>query len=211
MKKLVLLTMMFGLLVIVTDSVSAQDRTCKSANPADNEVFLYSDANFGGTCVRLEKVGSNFPDTGRAGIGNDTISSLKVGNGVRALVCADNDFKGKCQSHLQNWSNLSNTVVGDNGISSIKVLQKRQAVQMTFYNRTNKPVLIYELVGGVNSFLGTIDPNAGGLVGSDVMTSIIGMADGKEISGRFQIMNASPKEINIISSDKGVIQMTLKQ
>ncbi|MCY7348444.1 MAG: hypothetical protein LH614_19800 [Pyrinomonadaceae bacterium] len=210
MKKLVFV-MLFGLMLMVTGSASAQDRSCKSADPSDNEVFIYLDINFGGTCVRLEKVGSNFPKADTLGLPNDSISSIKVGNGVRALVCIDYDYKGDCQSHLQNWSDLSNTVVGNDQISSIKVLQKRKAVQMTFFNRTDKAIRIYELVGGVNSYLGTVDPNAGALIGSDVMTSIVGMIDGKEVGGRFQIKDESAKEINIGSNNKGAIQMTLKQ
>ena len=112
---------------------------------------------------------------------------------------------------MQNWSDLSNTVVGNDQVSSIKVLQKRKAVQMKFYNRTDKAIRIYELVGGVNSYLGTVDPNAGALIGSDVMTSIMGAIDGKEIGGRFQMKDEPAKEINIGSNDKGAIQMTLKQ
>jgi len=159
----------------------------------------------------LEKVGSNFTSTDTLGIPNDSISSIKGGNGVRALVCKDIDYKGDCQSPLQNWSDLSNTVVGNDQISSIKVLQKRKAVQMNFVNRTDKAIRIYELVGGVNSYLGTVDPNAGVLIGSHVMTSIMGAIDDKEIGGRFQIKDESAKEINIGSNDKGAIQMTLKQ
>jgi len=197
-------------MVNATDSVSAQDRSCKSAVPADNEVFLYSDANFGGTCTRLEKVGSNFSSTDTLGIPNDSISSIKVGNGVRALVCRDIDYKGDRQSHLQNWSDLSNTVVGNDQISSIKVLQKRKAVQMKFINRTDKAIRIYESVGGVNSYLGTVDPNVGAVIGSDVMTSITGMIDDKQIGGGFQIKDENAKEITIASNDKGAVQMTLK-
>lgn len=205
------LVMLCGLTIIGTGSASAQG-ACKTTDPADEEVFLYTEINFGGTCVSMPKVGYQSPDMKNLPtVPNDSISSIKVGNKARAMVCRDFNFKGDCQSHLQNWSDMSKTVVGNDQISSIKVLQKRQAVQMTFYNRTDKPIKIFESVGGVNSYLGTVDPNAGALIGSDVMTSIVGMLDGKNIGGGFQIKDAPAKEINIASNDKGAIQMTLKQ
>ena len=43
------------------------------------------------------------------------------------------------------------------------------------------------------------------------MTSIVGMTDGKQIGGRFQIKDESAKEINIASNNKGAIQMNPKQ
>jgi hypothetical protein len=202
--------MLLGLMTIAFNSASAQDWSCKSADPAETEVFLYTAPNFKGTCVKLPKVGYNIPKIEQLGIANDSIASVKVGNKVRALVCRDYDYKGDCQSHLQNWNDMSNTVVGAGQISSIKALDKRQAFQLRFNNTTDKAIKIYELVGGVNSYLGTVEPKKGAIIGSDVNTSVTGMADGKAIGGGFQIKDgANPKVINIAVADKGAIQMTL--
>ena len=210
MKKLMFLVMLFGLMIIGTDSASAQG-ACKTAEPAAEEVFLYTDINFGGTCVSLKKFGRQSPNMANLPtIPNDSISSVKVGKNARALVCRDFDFKGDCTSLFGNDSNISHTVVGNDQISSIKVLQKRQMVQMTFTNQTGKTVKIYEQVGGVNSFLGTLDPNAGGIIYSDVMTTIVGMVDDRGIGGGFQLKNASAKQINIDYAANGPVQMTLR-
>lgn len=198
-----------ALVLMMTGSAAAQDRTCKSANPADNEVFLYVDINFGGHCVSLQKFGTNIPDTSKLGVPNDSISSIKVGNGVRALVCKDFDFKGDCQSHLQNWKDLTNTVVGNDQISSVKVLQKRDSAQLHFVNRLNTPVKIYEKVGGVDSYLGTVDPRAGAVIGSDVMTSVIAKVDEKAINGGFQIKNPGKTNATIAQNAKGVGELKL--
>ena len=202
--------MLLGLMTIAFGSASAQDWSCKSADPVESEVFLYTAPNFKGTCVKLPKTGYNIPKIEQLGIPNDSVASIKVGPKARALVCRDYDFKGDCQSHLQNWNDMSNTVVGAGQISSVKALDKRQAFQLRFNNGTDKAIKIYELVGGVNSYLGTVEPKKGAIIGSDLNTSVIGMADGKTNGGGFQIKDGvNPKVITIAATDKGMIQMTL--
>ncbi len=95
-----------------------------SGNPADTEIFVYSDANFAGKCVKINKIGYQIPNMDNFDIPNDSISSIKVGNKVRALVCEHNDYEGVCQSLLKDESNLENADIGNDNISSIKILGK---------------------------------------------------------------------------------------
>ncbi len=183
-----------------------------SENPSDTEIFVYSDANFAGNCVKISKIGYQSPNMDKFGIPNDSISSIKVGSNVRAVVCEHNDYKGKCQSLLENASSLVNSYIGNDSVSSIKALDKNQEfVAVNFFNQTDKTVLIYELVGGVNSVLGTLEPNGAGKIWTTVMTTVAagikGSTDGK-ISNGIQINNASPEEISITLNDKGLLQMS---
>ncbi len=193
-----------------TTNETTSDGSC-SGNPAETEIFVYSDANFTGTCVKINKIGYQSPNMDKFGIPNDSISSIKVGSKVRAVVCEHNDYEGKCQSLLGNEGNLEDTFIGNNNISSIKALDKNQdIVQVNFYNQTDETVLIYELVGGVHSFLGMLEPDGAGKISTTVMTTVVAgieeSTDGK-ISNGIQIKDASSK-INITLNDDNLIQMT---
>ena len=102
---------------------TTSDRTC-SGEPADNEMFVYADVNFEGDCVKLSKIGYQLPNMDGFEIPNDSISSIKVGSKVRALVCEHNDYEGVCESLLQDESNLGDLDIGNDSISSIKILGK---------------------------------------------------------------------------------------
>jgi len=95
-----------------------------SANPADTEIFVYADADFEGTCVKISKIGSQYPNMDKFGIPNDSISSIKVGSKVRVEVCEHNDYEGICQSLSENENNLEYLEIGNDSISSIKVFGK---------------------------------------------------------------------------------------
>lgn len=193
------------------------DATVKSGScglePSDTQVFLYEHIDFGGKCVAIPRAGFNFSDMNnpilsKAGVGNDQISSIKVGKRVRAMVCQDNNYQN-CESFLVNVKDLGASAVGNDTISSLKVLDKREIVEMTFYNRTDQPIVIYELVGGTNSFLGRLEPNAGGKIYSDLRTTIVAGINNNEIQGsRYQLMDASAKVFNFSYNGNRVIQMT---
>lgn len=186
-----------------------------SGNPADTEIFVYSDPNFSGNCVKISKIGYQTPNMDNFGIPNDSISSIKVGSKVRAVVCEHNDYEGKCQSLLVNEGNFGDTYIGNDSVSSIKALDKNQdLVQINFSNETDETILIYELVGGVRSFLGMLEPNGTREISTTVTTTVAASidrsTDGK-ISNGIQIKDASSKEINISLNGNGLIQMTQTQ
>ncbi len=85
MKQLVFLTMLFGLMIVLNGSVSAQ-QNC--GEPGDNEVIIYehifSQAG-GGICKKLS-VGE-YKDAAAMGLADDIMSSIKVGKNVYAEVC----------------------------------------------------------------------------------------------------------------------------
>ena len=107
--------------VAATEKTS--DGTC-SENPAETEIFVYADANFAGKCVKLGKIGYQLPNMDKFGIPNDSISSIKVGSKVRAVVCEHNNYEGVCQTLLEDESNLEDADIGNDNISSIKILGK---------------------------------------------------------------------------------------
>lgn len=183
-----------------------------SGTPAETEIFVYSDADFAGICVVLREAGYQSPDLGGLGIPNDSISSVKVGDKVRAVLCEHNDYRGKCQSFWGSRGNLANTYVGNDSVSSLKILDKKQeTVEVNFSNRTGETVVIYELVGGVRSFLEAIGPNGAGKASTTVMTTLAcgvnGATDGK-ISDGIQIRGASSNRFDIIRNANGAFQMT---
>lgn len=198
-------------MLVVGSTASAQDRSCKTAAPADNEVFLYEHTNFTGTCVSLQKPGTNIANVESLGL-HDAISSLKVGKGVRLMVCEHINFQGKCHSDLFDVKDLNGTVVGNDEISSFKILQKRTLVAMNFKSQSDKPVLIYEKVGGVDSFLGTVSPKGQAKIVSDVVTTIVGKIDNKTIGGGFQIKPNSPPAIAVAigPNAKGAVELMLQ-
>jgi hypothetical protein len=75
---------------------------CTTTDPASNEVFIFSNGNFGGTCAALGlglypysgTTHASWPNDGRFGLPNDSISSLKVGSAVRARLFSDGMYGG---------------------------------------------------------------------------------------------------------------------
>lgn len=95
-----------------------------SANPAETEIFVYADVDYKGKCVKISKVGSEYPNMDKFGIPNDSISSIKVGSKVQVEICEHNDYEGICQTLSEDESDLDNSDVGNDSISSIRVLGK---------------------------------------------------------------------------------------
>ena len=62
-----------------------------------------------------------FTSSGAIGLPNDSISSLRVGRNVQAIVCKDNDFKGDCILLTGDVTFLNNNRVGNDTVSSAKV------------------------------------------------------------------------------------------
>lgn len=99
------------LVLIVNNSVSC--------TPNADQITLYSDANYGGSCV-TRGIG-DYADAGSLGIGNDTVSSIRVGANVQAVLCKDSVYGGGCETLTGDDANLSDNSIGDNQVSSAKV------------------------------------------------------------------------------------------
>jgi len=97
---------------------------CTSCNPTANQVALYVEGNYSGQCV-VKGVGQ-YPNPGAIGLPNDSVSSLRVGGDVRAILCRDDDYGGGCETFNGDDSSLSDNSVGNDQVSSVKVEQRTQ-------------------------------------------------------------------------------------
>jgi hypothetical protein len=90
-------------------AVTEQALDGRAANPGPNEAIVCPDANYYGNCVRVP-VGL-FPNS--AGVGNDSMSSAKVGSNVRLSLCTDGGFGSLCQTLGPNARVTHMDSVGD--------------------------------------------------------------------------------------------------
>lgn len=97
-------------------SVRVESDTGGSCSPGSDQVAFYADANFSGTCS--VKNPGNYIGAGDLGIGNDAMSSIRVGDSVVAVLCGDGDYQGTCEAFTGDDSDLSNNAVGNDSVSS---------------------------------------------------------------------------------------------
>ncbi|HEX8796026.1 MAG TPA: hypothetical protein VF765_33985 [Polyangiaceae bacterium] len=71
--------------------LTATSTSC-GRDPGPNEVLVYKDSDFRGSCAAL--VPGFYPHAESLLVGNDAISSIKVGSGVRARVFKDQVYGG---------------------------------------------------------------------------------------------------------------------
>lgn len=82
----------------------------------DEGVYLYSEKNYGGTET---KVSLNCEKPGAMGIGDDTVSSIKIVGDYEVKAYTENFYKGNYSYLLESDPDLTDNIVGDNQISSI--------------------------------------------------------------------------------------------
>ncbi|MGZ5444806.1 MAG: hypothetical protein ACXW5U_14555 [Thermoanaerobaculia bacterium] len=104
-------------------SMYVRPRGTKPCLPGPDEVSIYRHPSFEGTCV-VKPIGE-YPTATTLGIGNDEVSSARVGADVEFTACADAQYVG-CQVFTQDTPNFSGTLVGNDRLSSMKV-QRRGA------------------------------------------------------------------------------------
>jgi hypothetical protein len=92
-------------------------------NPTSSQIALFIDPDYYGKCV-IKGIG-DFANPSAIGLPNDSISSIKVGSDVKAVLCKHDNFL-ECETFLGNDSNLSDNTVGDNSTSSAKVQSRVQ-------------------------------------------------------------------------------------
>ncbi|MEJ5312349.1 MAG: Ig-like domain-containing protein [Anaerolineae bacterium] len=93
-----------------------------SCNPTADQVALYVDANYSGNCV-VKNIGQ-YSNPSAIGLPNDSISSIKVGGNVRAILCRDDNYGGVCETFYGDDPDLSNNSIGNDQVSSAKVEQR---------------------------------------------------------------------------------------
>jgi hypothetical protein len=88
--------------------------------PTDTQIAIYADANYSGLCKVLE-VGE-YPDPKSfAPVKDDDIESVKVGSKVSVMLHRGKKFEGEKERLLESVSDLKDTKVGANKVSSLKV------------------------------------------------------------------------------------------
>jgi len=103
-------------------SVEVESRYPCSADT--DQVILFVDRNYDGQNVR--KCVGDYPNPDSIGLPNDSISSLKVGAKVKAMLCRDNDFSNTCEWFDYDDNDLGNNSVGSDQVSSVKVTPRYQ-------------------------------------------------------------------------------------
>ena len=89
--------------------------------PAPDQVLLFADSNFQGQYI-VNNIG-RVDWIENAGLGNDVLSSVMVGDHVKLIVCTDINMGPPCTTFTQDDSNLNNDAVGDNNASSFEVVR----------------------------------------------------------------------------------------
>jgi len=87
--------------------------------PNADQIALFVDADYGGQCV-VKGLGS-YANPSAIGLPNDSISSIKVGSNVKAMLCHHDNYGGQCETFTGRDSNLSNNAVGNDQVSSVRV------------------------------------------------------------------------------------------
>jgi len=106
--------------VIVPDSSPPPTSTPPpDCNPNADQIALFVDLNYGGQCV-VKGIG-DYANPSAIGLPNDSISSVKVGGNVEAILCEHDDFAGTCEAFTGDDANLGDNSIGEDSVSSVKV------------------------------------------------------------------------------------------
>ena len=96
-----------------------------SCNPNADQVALYANTGYGGSCVTLG-VG-DYPNPGYLGsLGNDNAESIRVGSNVQALLYEHDNYQGRSETFTGDDSSLGDNYIGANSVSSVKVQWRAQ-------------------------------------------------------------------------------------
>ncbi len=100
-------------------SVSVEQNS-NPCDPSDDQIALYADPSYGGSCVTLN-VG-DYANPGYLGdLGNDNAESIRVGANVQATLCEHDDYLGRCETFTDDDANLGDDYIGANVVSSVRV------------------------------------------------------------------------------------------
>jgi len=106
--------------MVMTVAVQGHAYTC---TPGTGQVALYRDGNFSGPCTILSW--GNYANAAQMGIANDSVSSVIVGPGTRALLYQDSNFSAKLNTLEGSWASstfyASMGVNANDSASSIRV------------------------------------------------------------------------------------------
>jgi photosystem II stability/assembly factor-like uncharacterized protein len=91
-----------------------------ACTPAAGQVALFVYPNYGGQCV-VKGLGL-YPSPASLGLPAQSISSLRVSNGVTVTLCQGEGYTGACSTIKTDQPDLAGVAVGDNQVSSAMVI-----------------------------------------------------------------------------------------
>jgi uncharacterized repeat protein (TIGR01451 family) len=121
-----------------------------TCNPTADQVALYTDGGYSGTCKVLG-IG-DYSNPSALGFPNDSASSIKVGSSVKLTLCKDDNYAGGCEDFTGDDSNLSDNGIGNDTVSSAKVASRSTCPSISG---------VVRLYDGVNCTGSTIDSAVG--------------------------------------------------
>ncbi|HYK05892.1 MAG TPA: hypothetical protein VE974_29385 [Thermoanaerobaculia bacterium] len=88
-------------------------------DPGPGVIALFKDSNYSGRC-RFVGSGS-YASFNTIEMDNDSISSIRIGPGMQAMLCEHTNYGGTCQVFTAHRANFSGTSIGHDRTSSFKV------------------------------------------------------------------------------------------
>lgn len=103
------------------DSISSirVELETNKCTPGPNEVTLFMHFDYKHPCQTLS-IG-DYPYPEHFNLPNDGVSSIQVGSNVKAVLCRDINFGGTCETLTSNDPNLSDNLIGNDQLSSIRI------------------------------------------------------------------------------------------
>ncbi len=126
--------------------------------PDNNQVALFSDSDYGGSCT-LFGTGNH---TNLGIVGADDASSILVGTNVYASLFLNDDFTGRGETLFNNDNYLKDNTIGHDTVSSIKVISETNLPftplpvwpeDNATYPRETSLSLSWEDLGGASEYL----------------------------------------------------------
>ena len=111
-----------GLVMVLTLLAGIQAQRAQPVTgciPSPHQVALFKNINYQGECV-IKDLGS-YPAALSIGLPDDSISSLKVGTDVHALLYRDANYAGRKEIFVSDEPNLQSHWIGNDQVSALKV------------------------------------------------------------------------------------------
>jgi hypothetical protein len=109
-------------LKVYHDPDTDSNNQCQTANPRKSQVFVYVDADFSGNCEVLKR--RSDPTLENNFIGNDQLSSIKVGREVKVTLFTASDFSESSQTFKQNVTFVDTVNVPNDSVSSLRIKKR---------------------------------------------------------------------------------------
>jgi len=128
-------------------------------NPDTDQVALYADTSYRGSCVTLDA--GDYPNPGYlSSLGNDNAESIKVGNNAQARLCEHDDYLGRCEAFTGDDSYLWDNTIGGDVVSSVQVQPRTSDWHVEYYSDSNLGTRCHDTYQGGTYVFGDWDNDA---------------------------------------------------